>query len=35
LLPRIRVEEQALARAFGADYADYANSTTRLLPYVW
>jgi protein-S-isoprenylcysteine O-methyltransferase Ste14 len=35
MLPRIRVEERALGRAFGADYADYASSTWRLLPYVW
>jgi protein-S-isoprenylcysteine O-methyltransferase Ste14 len=35
MLPRIRVEERALARAFGPDYADYAHSTARLLPHVW
>jgi len=35
MLPRIRVEERALAQAFGADYADYASSTARVLPYVW
>jgi protein-S-isoprenylcysteine O-methyltransferase len=35
MLPRIRVEERALAQAFGADYADYAHSTARVLPYVW
>jgi protein-S-isoprenylcysteine O-methyltransferase len=35
MLPRIRVEERALALAFGADYADYASSTARLLPRVW
>jgi protein-S-isoprenylcysteine O-methyltransferase Ste14 len=35
MLPRIRVEERALAQAFGADYTDYANSTARLLPHVW
>jgi protein-S-isoprenylcysteine O-methyltransferase Ste14 len=35
MLPRIRVEERALAQAFGADYADYANSTARILPQVW
>lgn len=35
LLPRIRVEERALAQAFGADYTDYANSTARVLPHVW
>jgi protein-S-isoprenylcysteine O-methyltransferase Ste14 len=35
MFPRIRVEEGALARAFGSDYADYANSTDRVLPHVW
>ena len=35
MLPRIRVEEGALARAFGPEYADYAESTDRLLPHVW
>ena len=35
LLPRIRVEERALAQAFGADYADYAKSTARVIPYLW
>jgi protein-S-isoprenylcysteine O-methyltransferase Ste14 len=35
MLPRIWVEERALARAFDADYTDYANSTARLLPHVW
>jgi protein-S-isoprenylcysteine O-methyltransferase Ste14 len=35
LLPRIRVEEEALAHAFGADYTTYASSTSRLLPHVW
>lgn len=35
MLPRIRVEERALAQAFGPDYTDYANSTDRLLPHVW
>ena len=35
LLPRIRVEERALAQAFGADYTDYADSTARVLPRVW
>ena len=35
LLPRIRVEERALAQAFGSDYADYANSTARILPRIW
>jgi protein-S-isoprenylcysteine O-methyltransferase Ste14 len=35
LLPRIRVEERALARAFGPEYDDYADSTARLVPHVW
>jgi protein-S-isoprenylcysteine O-methyltransferase Ste14 len=35
MLPRIRVEERALAQAFGAEYADYASSTSRVLPHVW
>jgi len=35
MLPRIRVEERALAQTFGADYTDYANSTARVLPHVW
>jgi protein-S-isoprenylcysteine O-methyltransferase Ste14 len=34
MLPRIPVEERALAQAFGADYTDYANSTARVLPHV-
>jgi protein-S-isoprenylcysteine O-methyltransferase Ste14 len=35
MLPRIHVEEHALARAFGKDYADYASATARLLPFIW
>jgi protein-S-isoprenylcysteine O-methyltransferase Ste14 len=35
LLPRIRVEERALAGEFGAEYADYARSTARLVPGIW
>jgi protein-S-isoprenylcysteine O-methyltransferase Ste14 len=35
LLPRIRVEEHALAQAFGPDYTTYATSTDRMLPHVW
>ena len=35
LLPRIRVEEHALAEAFGSDYTTYATSTDRMLPHVW
>ena len=34
-VPRIRVEERALAQAFGADYAHHASSTARVLPRVW
>ena len=34
-LPRILVEERVLARTFGAEYADHASSTARVLPYVW
>ena len=32
LLFRIHVEEQALARAFGADYTSYQETTKRLIP---
>jgi protein-S-isoprenylcysteine O-methyltransferase Ste14 len=35
MLPRIHVEEHALARAFGPEYDDYARSTARILPHVW
>ncbi|TML86494.1 MAG: isoprenylcysteine carboxylmethyltransferase family protein [Actinobacteria bacterium] len=35
MLPRIRVEERALAQAFGSDYAAYTMSTDRILPHVW
>jgi protein-S-isoprenylcysteine O-methyltransferase Ste14 len=35
ILPRIRVEERALAQAFGSDYTEYANSTGRILPHIW
>jgi protein-S-isoprenylcysteine O-methyltransferase Ste14 len=35
LLPRIRVEERALSRAFGAEYERYERETWRLVPYVW
>jgi protein-S-isoprenylcysteine O-methyltransferase Ste14 len=35
MLPRIRVEERALAQAFGPAYTDYASSTARVLPHVW
>ncbi|HEX7956631.1 MAG TPA: isoprenylcysteine carboxylmethyltransferase family protein, partial [Pyrinomonadaceae bacterium] len=32
---RIRVEERALAEAFGAEYEDYARGTKRLIPKVF
>jgi protein-S-isoprenylcysteine O-methyltransferase Ste14 len=35
MLPRIRVEERALARVFGPDYTDYAKSAARVIPRVW
>ncbi len=35
LLFRIRVEEEALTAAFGAEYAAYAARTKRLIPGVW
>ena len=35
MLPRIRVEERALANAFGAEYTEYASSRARLVPGVW
>jgi protein-S-isoprenylcysteine O-methyltransferase Ste14 len=35
LLPRIRVEERALAETFGAEYERYAASTSRLVPSLW
>jgi protein-S-isoprenylcysteine O-methyltransferase Ste14 len=35
MLPRIRVEERALAETFGAEYDDYARSTARLIPSIW
>ena len=35
LVPRIRVEERALANTFGAEYTEYASSTARLVPGVW
>lgn len=34
-LPRIRVEEHALAEAFGPAYDAYARATARLVPGVW
>jgi protein-S-isoprenylcysteine O-methyltransferase Ste14 len=35
LVPRIRVEERTLETAFGAEYAEYAQATARLLPGIW
>ena len=35
MLPRIRVEEHALATTFGAEYTEYASSRARLVPGVW
>ncbi len=35
LVPRIRVEEAALARTFGAAYDEYARTTARLVPGLW
>jgi protein-S-isoprenylcysteine O-methyltransferase Ste14 len=35
LLPRIRVEERALAQTFATEYDTYAHSTWRLCPHVW
>jgi protein-S-isoprenylcysteine O-methyltransferase Ste14 len=35
MLPRIRVEERALATTFGAEYTEYASTRARLLPHVW
>ncbi|RMI29437.1 methyltransferase family protein [Nocardia stercoris] len=34
-LPRIAVEEQALAGALGAEYAEYQRVSARLVPGVW
>jgi protein-S-isoprenylcysteine O-methyltransferase Ste14 len=34
-VPRIRVEEAALADAFADHYRDYAEATARLVPGVW
>ena len=35
LLPRVRVEEQALSGAFGDRYTAYAAATARLVPGLW
>jgi protein-S-isoprenylcysteine O-methyltransferase Ste14 len=34
-MPRVRIEERALERNFGGDYADYRRTTARLLPHFW
>lgn len=34
-LHRIRIEEAVLARAFPADYPEYARRTRRLIPFLW
>ena len=35
LLPRIKLEERTLQRAFGQLYLDYELTTARLIPHVW
>ena len=35
MVPRILVEERALATTFGAEFTEYASSRARLLPHVW
>jgi protein-S-isoprenylcysteine O-methyltransferase len=35
IVRRIKVEEEALAAAFGSDYADYARRTRRMVPGIW
>lgn len=35
LIPRVRIEERALERNFGRDYAEYRVTTARLVPHVW
>ncbi len=35
LVYRIRVEEQALREWFGAEYDEYSETTSRLIPYMW
>lgn len=35
VLYRVRVEERALLRAFGAEYAAYRDRTQHLVPWVW
>jgi protein-S-isoprenylcysteine O-methyltransferase len=35
LLPRIKLEERTLERAFGSAYIDYERETARLIPHLW
>ena len=35
LLPRIKLEERTLERAFGPAYLDYERVTARLIPQLW
>jgi protein-S-isoprenylcysteine O-methyltransferase Ste14 len=35
ILYRIRIEETVLLERFGDDYERYAQSTWRVLPYIW
>jgi protein-S-isoprenylcysteine O-methyltransferase Ste14 len=35
LLPRIKLEERTLERAFGHIYLDYELATARLIPHIW
>ena len=35
LLPRIGVEEHALAQTFGVEFAEYKRGRARVLPFVW
>ncbi len=32
---RIKVEEDMLLEALGAEYAEYRNRSKRLMPWVW
>lgn len=35
LVPRIKLEERTLERAFGPAYVDYERATARLIPRLW
>jgi protein-S-isoprenylcysteine O-methyltransferase Ste14 len=35
LIPRIKLEERTLERAFGPNYVDYERATARLIPHLW